>query len=216
MMRKNFLVIGLGRFGTSLACSLADAGHEVLGVDIDSDIVQELSSRLAHVVALDAAHEDALASLGVNNFDAAIVASGKNFESSVLITLLLKRLGARHVVAKAITEQQAEVLKRIGADQVVQPEREAGVRLARLLVSPNVLEYLDLEKGISVAEIHAPASMNDKTVAELDLRRRYRITVLLIKNGTRYLISPDPEDKIQTGDTLVVVGRDEDISRLRE
>ncbi len=212
MMRKNFLVIGLGHFGTSLACSLADAGHNVLGVDIDLDIVQALSSRLAHVVELDAANEDALASLGINNFDAAIVASGKNFESSVLITLLLKRLGAHYVIAKAITEQQAEVLKRIGADEVVQPERDAGTRLARLLISPNVLEYLELEQGVSVAEIQATASMDGKSVAELDFRRKYKITILLIKDGDRYLISPDPDDRVRTGDTLVVFGRNEDIS----
>lgn len=216
MSRKNFLVIGLGHFGTSLACSLADAGHDVLGVDIDLDIVQALSSRLAHVVEMDATNEEALASLGINNFDAAIVASGKNFEASVLITLLLKRLDAGYVVAKAITEQQAEVLKRIGADQVVQPERDAGARLARLLISPNVLEYLELEQGVSVAEIQAPASMDGKSVAELDFRRKYKITILLIKDGDRYLISPDPDDRVRTGDTLVVFGRNEDISRIRE
>lgn len=216
MIRKNFLVIGLGRFGTSVACSLADAGHDVLGVDMDSDIVQELSGRLAHVVEMDAANEDALRSLGINNFDAAIVASGENFESSVLITLLLKRLGARLVVAKAITEQQAEVLKRIGADQVIQPERDAGARLAHLLMSPNVMEYLALEQGVSVAEIQVPASIDGKSVAELDFRRKYKITILLIQNGNRYIVSPDPEDRVRTGDTLIVFGRDEDISRFRE
>jgi trk system potassium uptake protein TrkA len=214
--RKNFLVIGLGRFGASLACALADAGQDVLGVDADPAIVQRLSSRLTHVAALDAANEEALAGLGVSNFDAVIVASGSNFEASILITLLLKRLGARYVVAKATTEQQAEVLNRVGADRVVQPERDAGPRLARRLISPNVLDYLTLEPGMSVAEVRAPDFMAGKTLAELDVRRRFKITILLIKNGHRFLISPDPDDRIEAGDTLVVVGRDEDIARLRE
>lgn len=214
--RKNFLVIGLGRFGASLACALADAGHDVLGVDADPAVVQRLSSRLTHVAALDAANEEALASLGVGNFDAAIVASGSNFEASILITLLLKQQGARYVVAKALTEQQVEVLSRVGADRVVQPERDAGLRLARRLISPNVLDYLTVEPGMSVAEVSAPDFMADKTLAELDVRRRHKITILLIKNGKRVIISPDPDDVIHAGDTLVVVGRDEDIARLRE
>ena len=213
---QSFLVIGLGRFGTSLACALAESGHDVLGVDTNPSVVQNLASRLTHVVALDATCEEALASLGVGNFDATIVASGSNFEASILITLLLKRLGARHVVAKATTEQQADVLSRVGADQVVQPERDAGVHLAHQLISPNVLDYLTLGPGMSVAEVRAPDWMAGKTLAELDVRRRHKVTILLIKNGCRFLISPDPHDHVNAGDTLVVVGRDEDIARLRE
>jgi trk system potassium uptake protein len=129
--RKSFLVIGLGRFGASVSLALTDAGHDVLGVDVDQTVVQRLAKRLTHILVLDAANETGLASLGAGNFDAAVVAIGSHFEASVLITLLLKRLGARYVVAKATNEQQAEVLARVGADQVVQPENDAGRRLAR-------------------------------------------------------------------------------------
>lgn len=214
--RKSFLVIGLGRFGTSLATALMEAGQEVLGVDVDPVVVQRLSSHLTHVVTLDSANEEALASLGIGNFDATIVATSSNFEASILLTLMLKRLGARYVLAKADTEQQADVLKRVGADRVVQPARDAGLRLAHQLISPNVLDYLSMRPGLSVAEVHAPEFMAGKTLAELDVRRRYRITILLIKNGNRFLISPDPDDRINRGDRLVVVGRDEDIARLQE
>jgi trk system potassium uptake protein TrkA len=213
--RKSFLVIGLGRFGVSLATALIDEGQEVLGVDIDPAVVQRLSGALTHVVTIDSADEESLAALGIGNFDAAIVAISGNFEASVLLTLGLKRLGARYVVAKANTEEQAEVLTRVGADRVVQPSRDVGLRTAHQLVSPNVLDYLALKSGMSVAEIHAPTFMAGKTLAELDVRRRYKITIILIKNGDRFLISPDPDDLIQASDRLVVVGRDEDIARLQ-
>lgn len=213
--KKSFLVIGLGRFGSSLAMALADAGHEVLAVDTDIEVVQRLSNRLTHAVAMDAANEQALETLGVRNFDAAIVAMGADFEASILLTLMLKRLGVRFVVAKARTEQQVEVLNRVGADRVVQPERDAGLRLARQLISPNLLDYLTLGPGMSVAEIHAPDFMVGKTLDELNVRNKYKITILLIKNGDHFLISPDPQDRINVNDRLVVAGRDEDIARLR-
>lgn len=213
--RKSFLVIGLGRFGTSLATALINEGQEVLGVDVDPVAVQRLSSQLTHVVTLDSASEESLAALGIGNFDAAIVAVSGNFEASVLLTLGLKRLGARYVVAKANTEEQAEVLTRVGADRVVQPSLDAGQRVAHQLVSPNVLDYLALKPGMSVAEVHAPVFMAGKTLAELDVRRKHKITIILIKNGDRFLISPDPDDRINSGDRLVVVGRDEDIARLQ-
>lgn len=214
--RKSFLVIGLGRFGSSLACSLEEAGQEVLGVDTNSTKVQLIVNRLTHVVILDATNEVALSSLGVGNFDAAIVASGSNFESSILITMLLKRLGARYIVAKALTEQQAYVLSQVGADRVVQPEREAGLHLANKLISPNLLDYFILEPDLRVAEVLAPDWMSGNTISNLDIRHNYKVTILLIKNGNRLLISPNSKDIINAGDTLIVFGHEEDIRRLRE
>jgi trk system potassium uptake protein len=213
--RKSFLVIGLGRFGTSLARSLVEAGHEVLGVDTDPVVVQRLSTYLTHVVTLDSPNEESLATLGIGNFDATIVAIGGNFEASILLTLILKRLGARYILAKANTEEQAEVLALVGADRVVHPARDAGLRVAHQLISPNVLDYLALRPGLSLAEVPAPDFMAGKTLGELDVRRKYKISILLIENGDRFLISPDPDDEINKGDRLVVVGRDEDIARLR-
>jgi trk system potassium uptake protein len=215
-IRKSFLIIGLGRFGTSIAYALADAGQDVMGVDTDPHVVQRLSSRLTHVATLNGANEEALSSLGVGNYDAVVVATGSNFEASILITLLVKRLGARYVVAKARTAQQEEVLDRVGADRVVQPERDAGQRLARRLISPNVLDYLTVEAGLSIAEMRAPDWMVGQTLEVLDVRRKHKITILLIKNGPRLRISPDPNDRIEPGDILVIVGRDADIARLRE
>jgi trk system potassium uptake protein len=213
--RKSFLVIGLGRFGRSLAEALMSEGQEVLGVDTDPAVVQQLSSHLTHVVTMDSNSEESLATLGIGNFDAAIVAISGNFEASVLLTLGLKRLGARYIVAKANTEEQEEVLTRVGADRVVQPSRDAGLRMAHQLTSPNVLDYLALRPGMSVAEIIAPDFMAGRTLGELDFRRRHKITIILVKDGDRFLISPDPDDVIHKGDRLVVVGRDEDIARLQ-
>lgn len=213
--RKSFLVIGLGRFGASVSTALVEAGHDVLGVDVDPAVVQRMSSKLTHAVVLDATNEEGLASLGVGNFDAVVVSAAGHFEASVLITLLLKQRGARFVVAKAPTEQQADVLDRVGADEVVQPERDAGRRLARRLIAPNVIDYLTMQPGLSVAEVTAPDFMVGKTLGELDVRRRYNIAVLLIRNGPRLVISPDPDDHIIAGDTLVLVGPDEQIERLR-
>lgn len=215
-MAKSFLVIGLGRFGTSLACALAEAGHYVLGVDRARDVVQALAGRLTHVVQLDAADEEALRSLDVSQFDAAVVGMASDFESSVLVTLLLKRLGARRIIARALSETQKEVLSLVGADEVIQPEMDAGVHLARRLVTPNILEYLTLGPGISVAEVQAPSFMAGKTLSELNIRRRYGVTVLVIKNSDRLVVLPGADERIEQGDTLVVVGRDKDIARLRE
>ena len=215
-MGKSFLIIGLGRFGESLACTLAEGGHDVLGVDRDPAVVQALASRLTHVVQADATQEEVLRNLGANNFDAVIVGPAGDFESSTLITLSLKQLGARYIVAKALTEMQAEVLRRVGADEVILPEREAGLRLARRLTAPNILEYLTLSPDLNVAELIAPAFLTGKTLGELNVRRRYGITVLLIKNGDRLVISPDPDDRIEEGDVLVVVGREAEIQRLRQ
>jgi trk system potassium uptake protein len=214
--RKSYLVIGLGRFGTSLAESLVEEGQEVLGVDADPAIVQRLSSQLTHAVAMEAVTEESLVSLGIGNYDAVIVATGGNFESSILLTLMLKRLSARFIVANAHTMEQAEVLRRIGADKVVQPEQDAGKRMAHQLISPNILDYLPLAAGMSVAEVPAPEFMIGKTLAELDVRRKHKITILLIEDGGRFIISPDPDDRINPGERLIVVGRDADIARLRE
>ncbi|MEN4012732.1 MAG: TrkA family potassium uptake protein [Chloroflexota bacterium] len=214
--RKNVLVIGLGRFGSSLACALVDSGHDVLGVDSDPAVVQKFSTQLTHVIVLDATNEEALSSLGINNFDATVVASGGNFESSILITLLLKRLGARMVVAKAVTAQQAEVLHKLNVDRVVQPEHDAGLRLARQLIAPDILDFITLEPGLSIVEVLAPDFTVNKTLAELDLRNRYKIAILVIKGGNRVIISPDSSDRIRAEDMLVVIGRDEDIARMQK
>jgi trk system potassium uptake protein len=214
--RKSFLVIGLGRFGTSLATALMKEGQEVLGVDTDPLVVQQLSGHLTHVVTLDSNSEESLAALGIGNFDATIVAISGNFEASVLLTLGLKHLGARYIVAKANTDEQAEVLTRVGADRIVSPSRDAGLRMAHQLTSPNVLDYLALKPGMSMAEVHAPDYMAGKTLAELDVRRKHKVTIILVKDGDRFLISPDPDDVIHLGDRLVVVGKDEDIARLQK
>lgn len=208
------MVVGLGRFGASLALKLTQLGHSVLAIDANSALVQDLSSDLPGAVALDATDEHALRELGVEYFETGIVAIGDDFENSVLATSLLKDMGVKRVICKAVTVRQQRILQRVGADLVVLPEHEAGERLAAELATPGkVLERLELQPGISVSEIMCPPQLVDRTLASLDLRRKLGVTVVAIK-GPRSLVMPDPHESLQAGDLLVVIGTDADVARL--
>jgi trk system potassium uptake protein TrkA len=217
MARKiaEYVVIGLGRFGSSVALGLMALNQSVLGIDRDRALVQELSDNLTQTIALDATDEDALRSIGIDDFDTAIVAIGQDFESNILITVLLKELGLRMVICKALNQRQKAILLRVGADQVVLPEQEAGERLARQLQMPLVLDQLQLEPGVSVTELRCPAGLAGHTLGELDLERRFGVSVLAIK-GQRMRISPSQDEVLSTGDMLIVLGPDTAIQQLHE
>jgi len=211
--RREFVIIGLGRFGASLARRLTELGHTVLAIDKDIRLVQDLSDELAQSVALDATDEDALRSVGVEEFDTAVVAIGSDFEASLLVTVLLKELGLRRVICKALTRRQQQILLRVGADEVVLPEHDAGERLARRLASPLLMESFELEPGVDISEIHVPDRFAGKSLTELDLPGRLGLRVLLIR-GKRLRPAPDAEEVLEAGDVLVVVGPDESVRRL--
>lgn len=211
--KQEFVIIGLGRFGTSVAQRLVELGYQVLGVDRDRSLVQEWADELTETVALDATDEDALRAVGIKDFDTAVVAIGNDFEHNIVITLLLKEFGVRTVICKALTERQRTALLRVGADEVVLPEIEAGVRLAHRLIAPYLLERLELEPGVSVSEVRCPGHLVGHTLSELNLRERFGITVLMIK-GERTRVSPAPDDVINPGDTLLVIGPDKGIAKL--
>lgn len=206
-----FAVIGLGRFGASLGLALIKDGHHVLGIDEDRELVQEYADQLTHTVLADATNEDALRELEVGSYDTVIVAIGQNFEGSVLATASLKNLGAKRVICKALTTRQAEILRRVGADQVVLPEIEAGLLLARQLSRPRLLAAMDQIPGYSVAEVSAPPHMTSKTLAEIDLRRGKGIMVLAVRSNDGMHVAPSGVYPIQDGDVLVVLGTVEDI-----
>lgn len=214
--KREIAVIGLGRFGTSLATALTDRGFNVLGIDRDRELVQRLADRCTQMVALDSTDEEALRAVDIASFDTVVVAIGSNFESNLMTTVALKSLGVRHVVCKALTERQRAILERVGADRVVLPEHEAGRRLAKTLTTPVVLDHLELEPGFSVTELRVPQSMVGQTVIEADLRRRYGITVLAVKRGPALTVSPSISYTFDEEDLLVVVGTDESIERLNE
>ncbi len=212
---KEYLIIGLGRFGSSLAVKLDELGFDVLATDSDPKVVQSLSSRLAQVVVADSTVKESLDALGVEAFDTAVVCIGTDFESSVLIASTLKHdYRVKRVIAKATTFRQRDVLLRVGADHVILPEHESGVRLAIDLTSnSSVLERLELEEGISVSSLPCPASLVGKSPREADLRVKHGVTLLMIKGGRR-VVHPNPDEVLGEGDLLVVMGPDEAIAQL--
>lgn len=213
---KQYAVIGLGRFGTSVAKTLYGMEYEVLGIDADEDNVQNTVDFVTHAVTADSTDENALRALGIRNFDVVVVAIGADIQASILTTLILKEQGVKHIVAKAQNELHGKVLSKIGANKVVYPERDMGVRVAHNLISPNILDYIELSPDYSMAEIAASDKMVGKTLAEVDIRRKYRCNVMAIKTNGEVNISPLANDKIHEGDVLVIIGKNEDLQDLEE
>jgi len=212
---RQFLVVGLGRFGTSLAKTLYNLGYDVMGIDSNEEIIQNIADSITHAVQADATDENTLKALGVRNFDVAIVSIGNDIQSSILITIMLKEMGIKYVVAKAQSQLHGKVLYKIGADRVVFPERDMGVRVAHNLVSSNILDYIELSPEYSIVEIAAIPAWHNKSLGQLDMRRKYGLNVMAIKRGNNDVkISPHADDLISENDVLVVVGRKSDIEKL--
>ena len=214
MKAKQFLVLGLGRFGTSLAKTLCELGQEVLAVDSDEELVSDIAPHVTQAIQLDATDESLLASLGVQNFDAAVVSIGQNTRDSILVCVLLKELGVPYLIAKANDELHAKVLRKIGADRVIFPERDMGARLARSILTPNVLDLMNLSDGYQIIEIRVPSKWIGESLISLNVRRRYGLNILAIHRSGRFLASPAPDMLFEREDILLVMGRTEDIERL--
>lgn len=215
-MKKEFAVIGLGRFGGSICRTLAQEGMEVLAIDIDEDRVHEFSDIVSHAVMADTTDESVLKSLGIRNFDHVIVAIGDNIQSSILTTLILKELGVGKITVKAQNDYHEKVLLKIGADQVVHPERDMGRRIANNMISNNVLDYLELSDEHSIVELMASNKMSGKTLIDLDIRAKYGCNIVAIKRNNDILVSPLAKEKIQEGDILIVIGADINIDRFQK
>jgi len=213
---KSFLVLGLGRFGTSIATTLTDLGHDVYGVDANEHIVNELSERLTYVVQADCSSEDFLKTLGVKNFNACIVAIGDDIESSITATLLLKELGAGFVVAKAQNEVHAKLLNKVGADRVVLPERDMGIREANSLTSGNIIDIIELSPDFSIMETSVPESWVGKTLSELRVRSKYNVSIIAIRKKAFIDILPNADTAFTLNDIIAVIGRNEDLNNLRK
>lgn len=215
-MNKQFAVIGLGRFGSSVAKTLYSMGCQVLAIDPDEERVRAMVQFATRAVAADATDEQVLRSLGIRNFDVVIVGIGGDIQASIMATLMLKELGVNYVVAKAQSEVHGKVLFRVGADRVVFPERDMGFRVAQNLISSNILEYIELSQDVSMIEIVAPCNIVGKELRQLDLRNRFNINVIALKHGENVNITPRADDRIQKGDVLVVVGLKEDLKRFEQ
>ncbi|MCW2278610.1 potassium channel family protein [Heliophilum fasciatum] len=215
MKQKEFVVIGLGRFGSSVALNLAAMGHEVLGIDKDPELVQAVADKITHAVIADCRDEKQMNALGVRNFETAVVGIGDDIQANILISLMLKDMGIPFVAAKAQTALHGRVLEKIGVDQIVYPEKDMGARLAQSL-SSNVLDFIELVPGYSIVEIVAPSKFRRKSLKTLDLRARYKATVLTIKRGAEIIPAPGGDEIIQEGDVLVILAENDDLSKLQE
>lgn len=214
--KPEFAVIGLGRFGSSVALTLSERGHSVLGIDRDQQVVQSLADQLTRVVALDSTDEEALRAVDISSFDTVIVAIGTNFEANLMTTAVLKDIGIRHIICKAFTRRQSHILERIGANRVILPEHEAGQRLARELSTPWLTDQIAIDVDHCISQIRVPYSMAGRTLHEADLRRRYQLEILLVLRNGQLVILPPPEYILVEDDTLAVVGTNEAIARLTE
>lgn len=215
-MKKEFAVIGLGRFGGSICRTLSEQGMEVMAIDTNEDRVNQYSMIASHAVVGDSTDESVIKGLGIRNFDHVIVAIGDNIQASILTTLILKELGVKNITVKAQNDYHEKVLRKIGADHVVHPERDMGKRIANNIVSNNVLDYLELSDEHSIVEIVARDKLAGHTIIDLDIRAKYGINIVAIKRNNDIIVSPQANDTIEEDDILIVIGADIDISRFEK
>ena len=203
---KSFVVVGLGRFGSETAVKLSQAGCEVLAIDNSNELVQQISDSVTQAVVGDARDKGVLRALGVKDFDCAVVAIGASLADSVLATMNLKELGVPYIVCKAHDETHSEVLKKLGADKVVVPEKEQAARLAKSLASRNVLDYIELSEDYGIIDVSAPKTWQDKSLIELNVRAKLGVNILAVKREGNITVSPSADFRIAQGDVLVVLG----------
>lgn len=215
-MRQQVLVVGLGRFGSAVARELHALGHEVMAVDASEATVNDIAPEVTHAVQLDASDEAALRAAGAADFGTAVVAMSSAVEASIFATMALKRLGVQTVIAKASGALHGAILERIGADRVVYPEREAGIDVAHTFRIPHVLDYIDVAPRFGIAKITVPDSYVGKTLRELDLTARYKVTPICLRRGDQVTVNPHREERLQDGDELVLVGLDEQLALVTD
>jgi trk system potassium uptake protein len=213
-MNKQFAVFGLGRFGGSLVKEFDQLGVEVLAVDIDEEKVSYYSDFATHAVLANGIDEQTLKQLGLRNIDHAFVSFGQNIESSILTSLLLKEIGVAEVWAKAHNDYHSKVLYKIGVDRVIHPERDMAKRIAHHIISKKIIDYIELSKEFSIAEVVATNKLHNKSLLELDIRARFGCNIVAYQRGEEIVITPLAEDVIKEGDILIVIGRNEDITRF--
>lgn len=211
--KLQFFVAGLGRFGESVAVTLNKMGYDVMAMDIDENVVQDLSSSLGYVVCADASDEKNLAAIGAGNADVAVVAIG-DLSASLLTTLLLKDMGVGRIVVKALDELHGKMLQKIGADKIIYSEKEMGARVAHNLINPGIVDYIELNNDITVLTIHVPADWVGKNLLELDVRRRFHITVVAIRRREETFINPQPDMVMGREDMLVILGDTEHVKEI--
>jgi len=222
-MKKHYAVIGLGRFGFSVAKTLAKYDAEVIAIDSEEERVKKAADFVTYAVQLDAIDEKALRSVGVQNVDTAIVSIGENIEASILVVMLLKELGIRNIIAKAVTTLHGKVLQNLGVNRIIFPERDMAIRVAHSLIRPSVLEQLELSQEYSIVELPTPDNLIGKTLKDTQLRTRYGVNLIAIKRKVTtekgiikdsWNVNPLPTDTIEKEDILVLIGLNEDLDKM--
>lgn len=214
MEKKEFVVIGLGRFGMSVAKTLAQNGCEVLVVDQNEEKTRSVADLVTCAITGDVRDAEVLSGIGIRNFDGAVIAIGSDLEGSIMATMLVKELGIRHVLAKAMTELHSKILRKVGADMVVFPEKEMGIRYANNLISGNFFDAVELSQDYSMMEINVHREWEGKSLRELNLRAKYKINVIGIKKEDGFDVSPDADEPLSQDYELVAIGRNEVLNKL--
>lgn len=212
---RSFAIIGLDRFGQTLATNLARTGHQVLVIDPDDNLVTALSDIVTNAVVGDPTNDAVLRAAGVHEYDCAVIATASRLSDSVLTTINLKDLGVGQIVARAASDQHGRVLEKLGVDMVVFPERDMGEKLVGILDRNNVLEYIEFSDRHSIVEIPVPENWIGKSIAQLDIRREYNVTVLAVNNPEGGMdITPDPSKPFSSGETIALLGENEAIDKI--
>jgi len=214
-LAKNFVVIGCGRFGRAIATTLYKLGHDVLAIDSNEEIIQNIAGDVTKAVTSQI-DEQVLREIGVPNCDVAIVSMGSDIESSVITTLLLKEMKIPYIVCKASTEIHEKILYKIGADRVVSPERDSGIKIAKNLVSDNVLDKIDLDPDYAIFELITPKSWIGKSLIELNVRKEYNLNVVAIKKDDDFVITPNPEEPLKENDIILLLGEKKNLKYFEQ
>jgi trk system potassium uptake protein TrkA len=212
--KRQVAVLGLGRFGATVARELTRLGHEVLAIDSDERTVQGLVDQVTHAVQADVTDEEALRELGIGDFDTVIIGVSSSLEASILATVLVQRLGVKRVLAKAANALHGSILEQVGASRAVYPEHETGTRLAHSFVAPGVRDYLDAAPGYGFARVAVPEAWIGRKLGELEPRKTCGLTPMALRRGGTITLNPHPSEALQPGDELIVAGLDEDLERL--
>lgn len=220
MSKKQYAIIGLGRFGHWVARTLAETGCEVMAMDCDEEKVKAVSEFITYAMVIDAMDEKALRAAGIQNVDMAIVSIGENIEANIIVVMLLKEIGVKNIIAKAVTPLHGKVLEHLEVTRVVYPERDMAIRVAHSLVRPGIVEQLELSPEYSIIEIAAPETLVGKALKESELRSRYEVNLIAIKRGgdslTGWNVNPLPTDIIRKGDLLVLVGSNKALEQFEK
>ena len=218
MKRRQFAVIGLGRFGSAIATALSELGYDVIGVDGNPEQVRQLADVVTQAIELDATDEKALKAAGIQDVDVAVVSIGENIESSLLVVMQLYEIGIKTIIAKAVTPLHGRILEKLGVSRVIFPERDMAIRVAHSLVTPDVIDYIELSRDFSIVELPAPQVFIGRTLKQVELRPKYGLTLIAVKRRPAGAaaevtnVAPAADELIREGDVLILLGSNERIA----